>query len=58
VLVNRGWLWALSEGRTNREVPELDARFERLVAERGKDEASAAVGAGGAAERERALNRT
>ena len=58
VLLNRGWFWALAEGRAKREVPELDAAFERDVQERGADVASGPVGAGGEAERERALNRT
>ena len=58
VLLNRGWLWAVTEARTLREVPELDAAFERVVAEEGREEASAARGPGGEADRERELNRS
>ena len=58
LLLNRGWFWAVTEAASNRQVPELDARFARDVAERGREVASGPVGAGGAAERERALNRS
>jgi NAD(P)-dependent dehydrogenase (short-subunit alcohol dehydrogenase family) len=58
ILLNRGWFWAFTEAGANRQVPELDARFEQDVLERGREAASGPVGAGGAAERERALNRS
>jgi NAD(P)-dependent dehydrogenase (short-subunit alcohol dehydrogenase family) len=57
LLLNRGWFWAVGEAAAAREVPELDARFAEDVAERGAEAATGPVGAGGAAERERALNR-
>lgn len=58
VLLNRGWFWALTEAGTGRDVAEFDAKFEQDVAERGIDAATGPVGAGGQAERERALNRS
>jgi len=58
VLLNRGWFWAISEAGSKREVPELDARFAQDVADRGREVSSGPVGAGGAAEREKALNRS
>jgi len=58
ILLNRGWFWVLTEARARREVPEFDAKFERDVAERGTAASSAPVGAGGAAERERAPDRS
>lgn len=58
LLLNRGWFWAITEAAGSREVPEFDARFARDVEERGLEAAAGPVGAGGAAERERALNRS
>ena len=58
ILLNRGWLWAVTEAATLREVPAMDSGYEQLVAERGREEASAAIGAGGEADRERELNRS
>ena len=58
LLLNRGWFWAVAEAGSSREVPEFDAAFARDVEERGLEAAAGPVGAGGAAERERALNRT
>jgi short-subunit dehydrogenase len=58
ILLSRGWFWALAEAGTKREFPDMDAAFERDVQDRGVEAAAGPVGAGGAAERERALNRT
>ena len=58
ILLSRGWAWAVTEAFGNREVPEFDARFARDVEERGLEAAAGPVGAGGAAARERALNRS
>ena len=40
LLLNRGWFWAVTEAASNRQVPELDARFAQDVAERGREVAS------------------
>ena len=49
----RGMLGSLFDAASRDHAAEIDARLERDVAERGVEEASALVGAGGAADRSR-----
>jgi len=49
----RGMLGSLFDAASRHHAAEIDARLERDVAERGVEEASALVGAGGAADRSR-----
>ena len=49
----RGVLGPVLDSTARDEAAEMDARFQRHVAERGVEEASALVGAGGAADRSR-----
>jgi NAD(P)-dependent dehydrogenase (short-subunit alcohol dehydrogenase family) len=58
ILLNRGWFWAITEAGSRRDVPEFDAKFAKDVEERGLEAAAGPVGAGGAAERQRELNRS
>jgi NAD(P)-dependent dehydrogenase (short-subunit alcohol dehydrogenase family) len=53
LLAARGLLEPFTARQASQTVPELDARFARDVAERGAEEASAQVGAGGSADRAR-----
>jgi hypothetical protein len=57
LLLTRGFAFPLFDAVGGQQAPEMDESFERDVAERGAD-ASAPMGAGGEAARERAVNRT
>jgi NAD(P)-dependent dehydrogenase (short-subunit alcohol dehydrogenase family) len=58
ILLLRGLLQPISELGARREVPEMDRSFEAYVAEHGSEAASAPVGRGGQAMRDRPVSRT
>ena len=58
LLMLRGMLQPVSDLAGRREAPEMDRSFAAYAAERGTEEASAPVGLGGDAMRDRAVNRT
>jgi NAD(P)-dependent dehydrogenase (short-subunit alcohol dehydrogenase family) len=58
LLLLRGLIVPLIDGGSRKPAADMDARFAEDVERRGEAEASAPVGAGGEAARERAVNRT
>jgi NAD(P)-dependent dehydrogenase (short-subunit alcohol dehydrogenase family) len=58
LLLTRGFAFPIHDAGGSKNAAEMEERFERDIAERGRDAASAPVGAGGAAARERALNQS
>ena len=58
LILSRGFLTPVFEAGGRRHVVEMEERFERDIAERGREAASAPVGAGGEAVREGSLDRS
>jgi NAD(P)-dependent dehydrogenase (short-subunit alcohol dehydrogenase family) len=58
ILLLRGLIWPLADAGSKQNAAEMDERFARDIEERGQKDASAPIGAGGEAARERSLNRT
>ena len=58
LLLSRGFSFPVFDAGGSQNVVEMEQRFEQDIQRRGIEEASAPVGAGGEALRERSLNRT